>query len=497
MKIWTTDAMCCCEVTVAYTMRGVNDRRLQRVRMKFKEFLRPAKPSADSIPGFDVKELTRLVDDIKGKVSGVTNVSDEPAWHGTSVDDSINGSADVVVESAVPFDRELDQYNYAANQLAVRERELREKMNACRDGGDLLVDYRRYQSDLRRVEAWQKNLAISRQQYVETRDRLAKWGPTDEWVVAGSIVTVRYPDGHREMFVLTERLTDTEYETISYSSPMGQAVRRRRVGDKVSLPAGAPLVIDGITPGFRKPSTAQTDHSPSPDPLVPDSTRQRVPTAATAEEALAKQRCRDKHYRDALYRRRYDSNIRRINQFVDALRSQRRVDIPYVAPTYGGERARLLILMQDPGPKTRLTNAGGSGMICLENFDLSAARQKYFLKEAGIDVADIVAWNAYPWPKPHPQTAASDREAAEALRNFLSLTPHVEAVLLNGNVAKRIWRVLKDSSPDTVSDIKTFPTFHTSERAINPEQKSAAYIDDVHRDLTRKYEAAARLLHGL
>ncbi|WP_317451405.1 hypothetical protein [Gordonia jinghuaiqii] len=399
--------------------------------------------------------------------------------------------------SGLSFDRELDQYQLAADELASQERDLRGKMDECRDGGVLLVDYKRYECELRRVQARQQDLTAGREQYIADRDRLAEWGPTDDWVVAGSIVTVRYLDGHRETFVLTERHTDTEYETVSYASPMGQVVRKCRIGDKVSLPAGAPLVIDRITPGFRKPSTLSAVRgSKSELPASGTETRQ-VPTAATAEEALAKQRCRDKDYRDGLYRRRYDSNIRRINQFVDKLRSQRRVDIPYVAPTYGGERARLLILMQDPGPKTRLTNAGGSGMICLENIDLSAARQKYFLNEAGIDVSEIVAWSAYPWPKPHPQTTASDRDAAEALRSFLSLTPHVEAVILNGNVAKRIWRVLKESSPDAVADIKAYPTFHTSERAINPEQKSVAYIDDVHRDLTRKYAAAARRIHRL
>ncbi|MGV9864811.1 hypothetical protein [Rhodococcus koreensis] len=219
-----------------------------------------------------------------------------------------------------------------------------------------------------------------------------------------------------------------------------------------------------------------------------------MPTASTSEEALARQRCRDKAYRDGLYRRRYDPSVRAINKYVDKLRSERRVSIPYVAPTYGGVDAQLLTLMQDPGPKTDLANADGSGMICLENVDLSAARQKFFLDEAGISISEIVSWNAYPWPKPHPQTDRSDRDAAEALRGFLMLTPNLEVVILNGTVARRIWRVLKEIDPACVANISPYPTFHTSERAVNPTQRSAEYIAKVHKDLSNKYAAAARQL---
>ncbi|MBA8964944.1 transcription elongation GreA/GreB family factor [Rhodococcus percolatus] len=401
-----------------------------------------------------------------------------------------------VTDPESSFDREIDQYRKAAEELAEQERELRARLDECRDGGDLLVDYQRYDSHLRQVQARQRNLAVGRSQYIADRDRLAAWGSTEDWVVAGSIVTVRYLDGHRDTFVLTERHTDSEYETVSYSSPMGQAVRKRRVGDKVSLPAGAPLVIDSIIPGFRRPASSPAEGHPEADSTAYPKIRRTVPTAAISDEALARQRCRDKAYRDDLYRRRYDPSVRPINDYVDKLRSERRVFIPYVAPTYGGVDAQLLTLMQDPGPKTDPANADGSGMICLENVDLSAARQKFFLDEAGIRISEIVSWNAYPWPKPHPQTGRSDREAAEALRGFLMLTPNLEVVILNGAVAKRIWRVLKEINPSCVAGISSYPTFHTSERAVNPTQKSDEYIGKVHNDLSNNYAAAARQLHS-
>lgn len=396
-----------------------------------------------------------------------------------------------------PFDRELKQYERAEQELASQEGELREKRNECRDGGDLLADFRRYEQQLRQVRQWQRKLVGGRKRYESTRNELAAWGPTDDWVVAGSIVTVRYLDGHRDTFVLTERHTDTEYETVSYDSPMGQAVRRRRVGDRVSLPAGAPLVVEQIRPGFRLAATSANQEETVTDTKRPPLQVRQIPTRATADEALALQRCRDKVYRDDLYKRRYSANVRALNEYVDNLRLQRRAVVPYVAPTYGGVDARLLTLMQDPGPKTDLSNTDGSGMLCVENTDLSAARQKFFLTEAGIDIADIVSWNAYPWPKPHPQTQETDRQAALTLRDFLALTPHIEVVILNGLVAKRIWRLLDEEiDPRAVEGIKPIPTFHTSERAINPDQKSSDYIEMVHNDLSAKYAAAARQLYG-
>ncbi|HET8994982.1 MAG TPA: GreA/GreB family elongation factor, partial [Rhodococcus sp. (in: high G+C Gram-positive bacteria)] len=389
-----------------------------------------------------------------------------------------------------------EQYRLAEEVLAGRRRELQTKMDECRDGGDLLVDYQRYHSRFRQVEAQLVELVASRRRYIADRDRLASWGSTDDWVVAGSIVTIRYLDGDQSTFALTERPIDTEYETVSYESPLGKAVRRRKVGDKVSLPAGAPLVIVDIIPGFRVDSRAADGNRP----VAPDNSSQltppdQAPAAIDADRWIGRQRCSDKAYRDEMYRRRADPNVRSINSYVDRLRSERPgVFIPYVAPTYGGVHARLLTLMQDPGPKTDPANHNGSGMICLENADLTAARQKYFMGQAGIDVSQIVSWNAYPWPKPHPQTDASDRAAAAALRGFLELLPHLEVMILNGVVARRVWRVMNELDPYIAAGVWEFPTRHTSPKAVDPAKRSVEYIEGVNQDLREKYFAAGQRL---
>lgn len=156
-------------------------------------------------------------------------------------------------------------------------------MDDCRDGGDLLVDYKRYAAQHAQAKRRLSDLAVGRAQYVADRDRLIAWGPTDERVVAGSIVTVKYLSGDMDTFVLTERPFDTEYDVVSYRSPMGLAVRRRRIGDRVSLPAGAPLVVHDVRPGFRG---APADVGRKPEAVEPQGGRVRRQPRAYRDGAL-------------------------------------------------------------------------------------------------------------------------------------------------------------------------------------------------------------------
>ncbi|MCA4997307.1 GreA/GreB family elongation factor [Tsukamurella tyrosinosolvens] len=149
------------------------------------------------------------------------------------------------------FDREIEQYDLVAATLAAKRNEVQANMDDCRDGGDRLEDFPQYWAQFQTVKAQHADLLAARQRYIADRDRLTAYGVTDAWVVAGSIVTVRFYDGTDTTFVLTERPSDTEYEPVPYGSPLGQAVRRKQVGDRVSLPAGATLTITRIEPGFR------------------------------------------------------------------------------------------------------------------------------------------------------------------------------------------------------------------------------------------------------
>lgn len=395
-------------------------------------------------------------------------------------------------EQPAEFDRELDQYRLAKQELTARACELEQEMGAHSVEDNLRDDFKRYATERDQVVRQLSTLVDALARYFQDRDRLIAWGPTDDWVVAGSIVTVEYMDGALETFVLTERPFDSEYEVVSYSSPLGKAIRLGKVGKRVELRSGASLVVREVHPGFRGKAAECAATSTMGDIPLPD----HLPTGTEPVEWLNQQMCSSQSYRDDLYRRRFDSNVRGINEYVDELRAQRGALIPYVAPTYGGKHAQLLTLLQDPGPKTDLTNQDGSGMICLENADFSAARAKYFLNRAEIEPSEVISWNAYPWPKPHPQTRETDREASLVLLGFLELVPNLSTVVLNGAIAKRIWALAKEIAPDAVSHMKEFRTFHPSPRAIDPAEKSADYIAMVNRDIEQKYRSAARWMHG-
>ena len=69
-------------------------------------------------------------------------------------------------------------------------------------------------------------------------------------------------------------------------------------------------------------------------------------------------RMADEGFRQIQWDTRYDPHIEPVNRYVDLLRQDaERGWAPYVAPLYGGIRARLLSVSRDPGPKTVDGNA--------------------------------------------------------------------------------------------------------------------------------------------
>jgi hypothetical protein len=80
--------------------------------------------------------------------------------------------------------------------------------------------------------------------------------------------------------------------------------------------------------------------------------------------------------------------------------------VPYVAPLHGGSEARILSILRDPGPMTHETE--GSGMLCVENDEDSAALQCELLASIDLTPADLTPWNAYPW---YRQTSPTVRGA--------------------------------------------------------------------------------------
>jgi hypothetical protein len=172
----------------------------------------------------------------------------------------------------------------------------------------------------------------------------------------------------------------------------------------------------------------------------------------------------------------YAPHIAPVNRLVDSLIEPAppagRGWMPYVAPLHGGVHARVLSILRDPGPKTR--QDGGSGMICVENDDPTAAKMGELFTEAGIAYEDITPWNAYPWYINAAPTGPQVTQGVAPLKSLVELMPNLKVVLLQGGQAQAVWRKLAKGHPRFVASlrIRSVATFHPGNQALqtpNPE----------------------------
>ncbi len=176
-----------------------------------------------------------------------------------------------------------------------------------------------------------------------------------------------------------------------------------------------------------------------------------------------------------------EPHIAPLTQFVRRLRSQRGggESVPWFDPDEGGVGARILLLLEAPGP--RATGPGGprpaaegSGFISCDNNDQTAANLWALLDQAGVDRREIVTWNIVPWyvgdgTAIRPVSVADLEEARPALRELLSLLPEVRVVVLLGRKAAAGWQ-------RAGTDLPTIEAPHPSPQAVNPRPAAWAEI---------------------
>jgi hypothetical protein len=160
-----------------------------------------------------------------------------------------------------------------------------------------------------------------------------------------------------------------------------------------------------------------------------------------------------------------DPHIAPFTELVDDLRDRAgRGWMPYIAPMYGGVNARVLSIFRDPGPKTQ--DGAGSGMLCCQNEDPSAELHATLLADAGIPVAELLPWNAYPWYINRKPSGAELDAAAGALKRLIDLAPALEVVMLHGGDAQAGWRRFARQFPATANRMAPAKTYHTSRQAF-------------------------------
>ncbi|EYB67078.1 hypothetical protein DEIPH_ctg052orf0084 [Deinococcus phoenicis] len=120
--------------------------------------------------------------------------------------------------------------------------------------------------------------------------------------------------------------------------------------------------------------------------------------------------------------------------------------LPYFDPADGGLSARVLLLLESPGPAVSRTR-----FASMDNPDGTAENLRCLLHLSGLRRADVALWNAVPWQmseggvvSPRPAQYA---EAAPLTRQVLEQMPHLRVVVLVGRHAERAWPLVGSPLP--------------------------------------------------
>jgi hypothetical protein len=169
-----------------------------------------------------------------------------------------------------------------------------------------------------------------------------------------------------------------------------------------------------------------------------------------------------------------DPHVRPLMDVVRNLRAGGLV-VPNVDPNDGGVDARILVLLETPGPR-----AVESGFVSRDNPDPSAKNIGKVLDAAGFARSDILLWNVVPYCVSNA-TAAHIREAIPASQAFIDRLQKLVAVVFCGRSAQRAQKSLR-LPPGVVA----FCTFHPGAQAFNNPRCRA--------DINETFQIARRLL---
>ncbi|MHC2016470.1 uracil-DNA glycosylase [Methylobacterium sp. CM6247] len=125
-----------------------------------------------------------------------------------------------------------------------------------------------------------------------------------------------------------------------------------------------------------------------------------------------------------------------LRRLAHSIAIERSAEVPDPDPLDGGTEARLLLLLETPGP-----GIGRTGFVSRDNPTGTAANLFRFMAEAGIARRESLIWNAVPWVIHAPgavNRAPRKAEIATAttyLASLIEMLPALEVVVLAGRVA--------------------------------------------------------------
>jgi len=237
-------------------------------------------------------------------------------------------------------------------------------------------------------------------------------------------------------------------------------VREDRHHGAGSLGVEWEAVLDAVR---RHPDALPADLPPDPSP----SDQPRRPRAALPSTfSMEPRRHRDAAFLAAKRARWREPHIAPMNDFVDQIREQTGLDVPYLDPDSGGAQAKVLFLLEAPARAA----AHDSGMLSADNDDGTAANIWRAYREAGMPRTLGLHWNIVPWyVGTNEKLGAIDQEqrqrGAPYVLRLLDLAPEVRVVIAFGNHAKRGAESL--SAELSRRDVTVLTSVHPSQRNYN------------------------------
>ena len=170
-----------------------------------------------------------------------------------------------------------------------------------------------------------------------------------------------------------------------------------------------------------------------------------------------------------------------LTAYVDQLRAGSPDEFPDFDPLDGGVEARMLFLLEKPGPMTSASRTGraGSGFVSRDNDDPTAEAIFDFMRKAGIPRRETVLWNLIAgWNETRKVTAREVREGALETLRLVRLLPRLKAVVLVGKRAERAYPLLAAEAFSLSSSAHPSPlvrAYWREEWEQIPEDWRAAY----------------------
>ena len=128
-------------------------------------------------------------------------------------------------------------------------------------------------------------------------------------------------------------------------------------------------------------------------------------------------------------------HMRALASYCAALRTPG-LEVPDLDPLDGGTGARMLLLLEKPGPKTSPAR-GGTGFVSFDNPDPTARASHRFCEEAGIERSARAVWNVCPWWNGTTQFKGPlGQKGLAELPRFLKLLPDLTVAICVGRRAE-------------------------------------------------------------